>query len=82
MLLTVFDVDYMFTFIDVGSYGEASDSTIYKNCELYREMQDRILNIPSPSLISVNYTPLSYSLFDEEAFGLSEYMLRSFCENI
>lgn len=78
VLLAVCDVNYMFTFVDVGSYGKASDSTIYKNSELFRKMQDGTLSIPQPSPISVNYPPVSYSFVGDEAFGLSENMLRPF----
>lgn len=78
VLLAVCDVNYMFTFVDVGSYGKASDSTVYKESVLFQKMQQRSLNIPAPKPISTTSGPLNFSFVGDEAFGLSEHMLRPY----
>ena len=39
VMLAVCDANNRFTFMDVGSYGKTSDSSIYKNSNLYKKMQ-------------------------------------------
>lgn len=78
VLLAVCDVNYLFTFIDVGSYGKASDSTVYKESLLFKKMRAGTLNIPSPRKISTNLNYFNYSFVGDEAFGLSEHMLRPY----
>jgi hypothetical protein len=56
----------MFTFVDIGSYGKASDSTVYKGSTLFKKP------------ISRTSDPLNYSFVGDEAFGLSEHMLRPY----
>jgi len=51
--------DYRFTYVDIGSYGKASDSSIYKNSDLYQKIQQKTLNIPSDKPVSANGDPLS-----------------------
>jgi len=41
LLLALCDSDYNFLFIDVGAYGKSSDSTIFKNSELYRQLETK-----------------------------------------
>ncbi|XP_063586006.1 uncharacterized protein LOC134763464 [Penaeus indicus] len=78
VLLAVCDANYRFTFIDVGSYGKVSDSSIYKNSNLYKKMQQNTLNIPSDKPVSTNGDPLPFVFVGDEAFGLSTHMLRPY----
>ena len=80
VLLAVCDSNYMFTFVDIGSYGKASDSSIYKESELFKKIETRSLNIPPPQEITVMGTsrPVNFSFIGDEAFGLSEHMLRPY----
>lgn len=78
VLLAVCDVNFVFTFIDVGSYGKASDSTVYKESELFKKIQHQTLHIPPPKPISSTSNSINYSFVGDEAFGLSEHMLRPF----
>ncbi|XP_064108616.1 uncharacterized protein LOC135216990 [Macrobrachium nipponense] len=75
VVLAVCDANYRFTFIDVDSYGKASDSSIYKNSNLYQKMQQDTLNIPSDKPVSTNGDPLPFVFVGDEAFGLSTHML-------
>ena len=46
VLFAVCDANYRFLFIDVGSYGRSSDSTIYANSIFFQHLQNKALNIP------------------------------------
>lgn len=78
VLLAVCDSNYRFIFIDVGSFGKASDSSIYKNSLLFKKMQDNTLNIPDARPVSPNGDPLPFVLVGDEAFPLSTHMMRPY----
>lgn len=46
--------------------------------ELFRKMKDKNLNIPSPKPISASGEPLPFTFVGDEAFALSEHMLRPY----
>lgn len=77
VLLAVCDSNYLFTFVDVGSYGKASDSTVFKESELFKRIEDKSINIPPERPVG-NRQALNYSFVGDEAFGLSEHMLRPY----
>lgn len=78
VLLAVCDANYRFIFVDIGSYGKASDSSIYKNSELFRKINEGTLNLPNDRPVSINGDPLPYTFVGDEAFGLSKHMLRPY----
>lgn len=78
ILLAVVDSNYCFTFIDIGSFGKDSDSTIFKNSTLYKHLQNNFLNVPKPNLIHGIQIPMPYAFVGDEAFGLSTNMLRPY----
>ena len=78
VLLAVCDSNYRFIFIDVGSYGKASDSAIFKNSELYAKLMNGSLNFPPAKAISLTGGPLPFVFVGDEAFGLSNHMLRPY----
>ena len=78
VLLAVCDSNYRFLFIDVGSFGKASDSSVYKHSELYTKIMDGSMGIPPPKPISSNGDPLPFVFVGDEAFGLSKHMLRPY----
>lgn len=78
VLLALCDTNYRFTYVDIGSYGKASDSSIYKSSDLYQKMQQNTLSIPSDKPVSANGDPLPFIFIGDEAFGLSTHMLRPY----
>ena len=52
VLLAVVDAYYRFIFLDIGSYGKASDYAIYTNSSLYWALQNKTLNIPPSQKIT------------------------------
>lgn len=78
VLLAVCDANYQFTYVDIGAYGKSSDSGIFKNSPLYQKMIDESLNIPPDSHIGPSSTKYPYVFVGDEAFALSQHVLRPY----
>ena len=46
VLLVVVDADYLFTAVDIGSYGSSSDSGILNNCPMGVDIEQQQFNRP------------------------------------
>ncbi|XP_042868695.1 protein ALP1-like isoform X2 [Penaeus japonicus] len=68
------DANYRFTFVDVGSYGKCSDSSIFKNSEFYKRLQNNTLNVPNSKPICSNGEAMPYVFVGDEAFGISDHV--------
>ncbi|XP_050357371.1 uncharacterized protein LOC126778069 [Nymphalis io] len=80
ILLAICDSDYKFIFCDIGCYGRHSDSTIFEDTIFFTKLQEKSLNIPKPRPISTDGCTLPYVLIGDEAFSLSENLLRPYLE--
>ncbi|XP_015376293.1 PREDICTED: putative nuclease HARBI1 [Diuraphis noxia] len=82
VLMAWTDADYKFVYIDVGSYGTASDSEIFKTSEMGKRLSENQLNIPSgrhlPNDDDGNVIP--FSVVGDEAFGLGNHILRPYAK--
>lgn len=78
VLLAVCDSNYRFTYIDTGSYGKASDSSVFKNSTLLKKIKDNTLNIPKSKPLSTGGDSVPFTFIGDEAFGLSTYMQRPY----
>ncbi|KAL4119015.1 hypothetical protein QTP88_011888 [Uroleucon formosanum] len=82
VLIGVCDANYSFVAIDVGAYGKSSDSSIFKESLFYKKLINNSLNIPNPKPIStLNPEPMPYVIVGDEAFGLSENIMRPYGGN-
>ncbi|XP_069358039.1 uncharacterized protein [Maniola hyperantus] len=80
VLLAVCDANYCFIAVDIGAYGKSNDSTIFKDSILYKKLVEKTLNIPDPRPISqTDTTPLPHVIVGDEAFSLSENIMRPYC---
>lgn len=72
VLMAVVDSDYCFRYIDVGSFGNESDSNILKSTNLGKSLYGKTLNLPQPEPLSNCQQGLSlpYVFVADEAFGL------------
>ncbi|KAF2898243.1 hypothetical protein ILUMI_07932 [Ignelater luminosus] len=74
----VADSNCRFIYVDVGSYSKDSDSTIFKNSKLYQLIASGLLNIPEAQpLPNREGLDIPFVFVGDEAFGLSEHVLRS-----
>lgn len=76
VLLAIVDSNYCFTYIDVGSYGKESDSTVFRKCSFFTKMEEGTLNIPIPERVAG--IPLPYVFVGDEAFGLTNNLMRPY----
>lgn len=82
VLIGVCDANYSFVTIDVGAYGMSSDSSIFKESLFYKKLMNNSVNIPNPKLIfTSHFEPMPYVIVYDEAFGLSENIMRLYGGN-
>lgn len=72
--------------------GKESDSSIFTKSHLFQQMENNLLNIPTPKALPVLVdnkptsiaatTPLPYVIIGDEAFGLSKHVLRPYARTI
>ena len=78
VLLATCDANYKFTFIDVGAYGSAADSAVFKSSELGIKLDNNTLDIPDPRPITAQGDSLPFVFVADEAFGISKHIMRPF----
>ncbi|XP_070515353.1 uncharacterized protein [Cardiocondyla obscurior] len=78
VLLAVCDANYIFTFVDIGAYGRQSDGGIFRSSLIGQKFDNKRMNLPEPQPISANGICLPYVLIGDEAFPLTEYLLRPY----
>lgn len=82
VLMAWTDADYKFVYIDVGSYGTASDSEIFKTSEMGKRLSEDQLNIPSGRHLpdDDDGQVMPFSVVGDEAFGLGNHILRPYAK--
>lgn len=78
VLFAMCDSNYLFTYVVVGSFGKSSDSGIFKNSTLYDRMINGTLEIPRARPIEGDETDYPFVIIGDEAFPLSQNLLRSY----
>lgn len=78
VLLAIVDSNYKFVYVDIGSFGKDSDSTIFKNSTFWNLLQKNELNIPESCPILNTSINADYVFVEDEAFGLSQHVLRPY----
>ncbi|KAJ8878973.1 hypothetical protein PR048_019577 [Dryococelus australis] len=59
----VYNSNYRFTFVNVGSYGKASDLAVYQNSLLFQRLKVNALHIPSDKPMRMGGEPLPFTFF-------------------
>lgn len=80
VLMAWTDAYYKFVYIDVGSYGTASDSEIFKTSEMGKRLFENRLNIPSGRQLPNDEVGdvIPFSVVGDKAFGLGNHILRPY----
>ncbi|XP_063585074.1 uncharacterized protein LOC134762506 [Penaeus indicus] len=79
VLMAVADSDYRFTFVDVDGYGNACDSSIFKNTSFWKSIDENELPLPEPKPLPGSDQPcVPYVIVGDEAFGLHSNLMRPF----
>jgi hypothetical protein len=80
VLMAWVDDDYKFVFIDVGSHGGMSDSTVFKESKMGQMLENNKLNIPEGQLLpgDENGRMMLFYVVADEVFGSSKHVLRPY----
>lgn len=79
VLFALVDANYNFVFADVGSQGRISDGGIFKNSVLWKQIEQKSLNIPQPAPLPGRQNVVSYVILSDEAFALHENVMKPYC---
>ena len=76
------DSNFNFTFVDIGAYGKEADSTVFRDSKFYSAMANSQLGLPGPrSIKGFESEKLPYVIVGDEAFGLSNHIMRPYGRN-
>lgn len=64
--------------MDIGTYDRRSDGGIFKDSLMGQSFHNKQMNLPEPEVITSHGQPLPYVLVGDEAFQLSDYLLRPY----
>lgn len=77
VLFVVADAYYQFSYVEVGSCGRESDSTIFERSKLNRLLNNNGACIPNGRPLP-GTLPMPYTFLGDEAFSLSKHIMRPF----
>ena len=80
VLLAIVDADYKFIYTDVGCNGRVSDGGVFKNCNLYRALEEKQLNIPNPTVLPGTQNQFPFVIVADDAFPLKDYILKPYSQ--
>ncbi|XP_043279284.1 protein ANTAGONIST OF LIKE HETEROCHROMATIN PROTEIN 1 [Venturia canescens] len=78
VLMAVVDADYNFIFVNVGAQGRISDGGVFRNCELFKELEKGNLNFPKPSALYGRKIKVPCVLLGDAAFPLHEHIMKPY----
>ncbi|CAH2002123.1 unnamed protein product [Acanthoscelides obtectus] len=79
ILMAVVDSDYKFIYVDIGAYGKDCDSSVFQQTVFFKLMMENKLHIPPPCpLEATGKDTFPYVFVGDEAFGLSENLMRPY----
>nr|XP_021199978.2 uncharacterized protein LOC110383508 [Helicoverpa armigera] len=78
VLLALVDAHYKFIYIDVGSYGKDSDSTIFENSTLYKLVKGRKMELPASKPLPGCENPTPHVFIGDGGFRLETFLMRPF----
>ena len=80
ILMAICDARYVFTLVDIGSYGSNNDSGVFRNSVMGKAFFNGEMNLPVPEIIveSPSLGNVPYYIVGDEAFPLQPWLLRPF----
>ncbi len=78
VLMAVADVDYKFSYVNVGGYGKDCDSNILQQTKFWTLLNERKLNIPNPEPLPPEGIKIPYVFVADDTFPIHENILRSY----
>ena len=79
-LMAICDARYVFTLVDVGSYGSNNDSGVFRKSAMGKAFLSQKMNVPQPYYLSDSrsYGIVPYFLVGDEGFPLQEWLMRPY----
>lgn len=78
VLLGVADSNYNFIYADVGCQGRISDGGVFKHTSLYKNLEEKSLNVPGWEALPGRTCPVPFVFVADDAFALSTYMMKPY----
>ncbi len=76
VLLVLPDADYQFMYVNIGTEGGSSDSGIFEQSSLKRELDSGMLNLPA--ILPNDPLKVNYHIQGDDTFGLSEILMKPY----
>jgi len=76
VLFALVDANYNFIFVDCGCQGRISDGGVFKNSELFKNMENQSLSLPSPTPLPGRTKSIPYYMIGDEAFPLNNNLMK------
>lgn len=76
VLFALVDANYNFIFVDWGCQGRISDGGVFKNSELFKNMENQSLSLPSPTPLPNKTKSIPYYMIGDEAFPLNNNLMK------
>ena len=80
ILTTICDARYVFTHIDIGSYGSNNDSGVFRNSKMGEQLFENKVHLPEADSFGESSISekVPYHLVGDEAFALQSWLLRPY----
>lgn len=78
VLMALCNANYNFLYCDVGVQGRIADGGVFLNTDLSEALQKKQLKIPNRRCLPSTNTKLPFVIVADDAFALSEYIMKPF----
>lgn len=78
VLMALVDSQYNFIFADIGSQGRISDGGVLSNCDLWKMMCNKSLNLPLAHPLPGSNIDVPYVFLGDGAFALTENLMKPY----
>ena len=78
IMLALVDADYKFMYLNVGTPGADSDAGIFRDCSLFKALDEDQANLPPPEPFPGGDQDVPYFLVGDDAFALRTWMMKPY----
>lgn len=78
VLMALVDVNYLFTYVDIGCQGRISDGGVFRNKSLYTKLVENKLNLPIDEPLPSKPEVMPYVFIGDDAFALGKHLMKPY----